>query len=138
MLFRCQTTNSPIRAWNIYESSPFSRKKFLSLCSIVNNTPRVLFWPIVLECTMRFWNKLHQVRSLPKECAYCVNVYYTKGHWFVEQEMPTIPEYMSSPPGFQWISRCSTCVMLCRSFFVLVVLCYYHTVFFFLTTHMLL
>ena len=35
---RCQTTNSPIRAWNIYESSPFSRKKFLSLCSIVNTT----------------------------------------------------------------------------------------------------
>jgi hypothetical protein len=36
--FRCQTTNSPIRAWNIYESSPFSRKKFLSLCSIVKTT----------------------------------------------------------------------------------------------------
>ena len=35
---RCQTTNSPIRAWNIYESSPFSRKKFLSLCSIVKTT----------------------------------------------------------------------------------------------------
>ena len=34
----CQTTNSPIRAWNIYESSPFSRKKFLSLCSIVKTT----------------------------------------------------------------------------------------------------
>jgi hypothetical protein len=32
------TTNSPIRAWNIYESSPFSRKKFLSLCSIVKTT----------------------------------------------------------------------------------------------------
>ena len=27
-----------IRAWNIYESSPFSRKKFLSLCSIVKTT----------------------------------------------------------------------------------------------------
>jgi hypothetical protein len=27
LLLRCQTTNSPIRAWNIYESSPFSRKK---------------------------------------------------------------------------------------------------------------
>ena len=38
MLCRCQTTNSPIRAWNIYESSPFSRKKFLSLCSIVKTT----------------------------------------------------------------------------------------------------
>jgi hypothetical protein len=25
-LCRCQTTNSPIRAWNIYESSPFSKK----------------------------------------------------------------------------------------------------------------
>ena len=36
--FRCQTTNSPIRAWNIYESSAFSRKKFLSLCSIVKTT----------------------------------------------------------------------------------------------------
>ena len=36
--WRCQTTNSPIRAWNIYESSPFSRKKFLSLCSIVKTT----------------------------------------------------------------------------------------------------
>ena len=36
--FRCQTTNSPIRAWNIYESSPFSRKKFLSLCSTVKTT----------------------------------------------------------------------------------------------------
>ena len=36
--FRCQTTNSPIRAWNIYESSPFSRKRFLSLCSIVKTT----------------------------------------------------------------------------------------------------
>ena len=35
---RCQTTNSPIRAWNINESSPFSRKKFLSLCSIVKTT----------------------------------------------------------------------------------------------------
>ena len=37
-IFRCQTTNSPIRAWNIYESSPFSRKKFLSLCSTVKTT----------------------------------------------------------------------------------------------------
>jgi hypothetical protein len=37
-LLRCQTTNSPIRAWNIYESNPFSRKKFLSLCSIVKTT----------------------------------------------------------------------------------------------------
>ena len=36
--YRCQTTNSPIRAWNMYESSPFSRKKFLSLCSIVKTT----------------------------------------------------------------------------------------------------
>ena len=36
--FMCQTTNLPIRAWNIYESSPFSRKKFLSLCSIVTTT----------------------------------------------------------------------------------------------------
>ena len=35
---RCKTTNSPIRAWNMYESSPFSRKKFLSLCSIVKTT----------------------------------------------------------------------------------------------------
>jgi hypothetical protein len=26
------------RGWNIYESSPFSRKKFLSLCSIVKTT----------------------------------------------------------------------------------------------------
>ena len=38
LLFRCQTTNSPIRAQNIYESSPFSRKKFLSLCNIVKTT----------------------------------------------------------------------------------------------------
>ena len=30
---RCQTTNSPIRA-----CSPFSIKKFLSLCSIVKTT----------------------------------------------------------------------------------------------------
>ena len=51
--------------------------------------------------------------------AYCVNVYYVEGHWFVEQEMLTIPEYMNSPPCFLWISRCSTCVMLCRSLFVL-------------------
>ena len=36
--YRCQTTNSPIRAWNIYENSPFSRKKFLSHCSIVKTT----------------------------------------------------------------------------------------------------
>ena len=36
--FRCQTTNSQVRAWNIYGSSPFSRKKFLSLCSIVKTT----------------------------------------------------------------------------------------------------
>ena len=50
---------------------------------------------------------------------FCVNVYYIEGHWFVEQEMLTIPEYMSSLPGFQWISCCSTCVMLRRSFFVL-------------------
>ena len=48
-----------------------------------------------------------------------INVHYTEGHWFVEQEMLTIPKYMSSPPSFQWISRCSTCVMLCRSLFVL-------------------
>jgi hypothetical protein len=47
-IFRCQTTNSPIRAWNIYESSPFSRKKFLSLCSIVKTTEWngliIIFW----------------------------------------------------------------------------------------------
>ena len=35
---RYETTNSPIRAWNIYESSPFLRKKFLSLCNIVKTT----------------------------------------------------------------------------------------------------
>jgi hypothetical protein len=51
--------------------------------------------------------------------AFCVNVYYIEGHWFVEQEMLTIPEYMSSLPGFQWISCCSTCVMLRRSLFFL-------------------
>ena len=39
-VYRCQTTNSPISAWNICEStrSPFSRKKLLSLCSIVKTT----------------------------------------------------------------------------------------------------
>ena len=36
--FRCQTTNSPIRAQNIYESSPFSRKMFLSRWRIVKTT----------------------------------------------------------------------------------------------------
>ena len=36
--FRCQTYNSPIRAQNIYKSSPFERKQFLSLCCIVTNT----------------------------------------------------------------------------------------------------
>ena len=38
MTIRCQTTISPIRAKNIYKSSPFNRKKFLSLCSIVKTT----------------------------------------------------------------------------------------------------
>jgi hypothetical protein len=63
------------------------------------------------------WVQLVLMTEIPGVC--CVSVYYTEGHWFVKQEMLTIPEYMSSPPGFQWISRCSTCVMLCRSLFVL-------------------
>ena len=52
-------------------------------------------------------------------CCCVINVYYTEGHWLVEQELLTTPEYMSSTPGFQWISCCSTCVMLGRSLFVL-------------------
>ena len=39
MLFRgVKPVIQPIREKNIYKSSPFKRKKFLSLCCIVTNT----------------------------------------------------------------------------------------------------
>ena len=63
--FRCQTTNSPITN----ESSPFSRKKFLSLCSIVNTTE----WNRIIKSDN--WSKIYRDYYEPKFAIFNVSVF---------------------------------------------------------------
>ena len=56
-----------------------------------------------------------------KVVGYCLNL-CMNGLPLVEQELPTLPEHMISPPGFSGIHVTQSLVMFCRSLFVLFLL----------------